>query len=47
VRPGRLGAGLITGRALQGVGGAMILPTSLSLINANFRGRERGIAFAI
>ena len=32
---------------LQGVGGAMVLPTTLSLINATFRGRERGIAFAI
>ena len=25
----------------------MILPTSLSIINANFHGRERGIAFAV
>ena len=25
----------------------MILPTTLSLINATFRGRERGIAFAV
>jgi MFS family permease len=25
----------------------MILPTSLSLLNAEFRGRERGIAFAV
>ena len=32
---------------MQGVGGAMVLPTSLSLINAGFRGRERGIAFAV
>lgn len=38
---------LITARVLQGVGGAMVLPTTLSLINATFRGRERGIAFAI
>lgn len=38
---------LIAGRALQGVGGAMILPTSLALLNANFSGRERGIAFAV
>ncbi|GAA3265329.1 DHA2 family efflux MFS transporter permease subunit [Dactylosporangium vinaceum] len=38
---------LIGGRVGQGIGGAMILPTSLSLINATFRGRERGIAFAV
>src|SRR5919199_3957060 len=38
---------LILTRVVQGVGGAMILPTSLSLINASFRGRERGIAFAV
>lgn len=41
------GEALIAGRALQGIGGAMMLPTSLSLLNANFRGRERGIAFGI
>lgn len=34
-------------RVVQGVGGAMILPSSLSLLNAGFRGRERGIAFAV
>ncbi|MFK4761958.1 DHA2 family efflux MFS transporter permease subunit [Microbacterium sp. ZW T5_45] len=38
---------LIAARLAQGVGGAMILPTTLSLINATFRGRERGIAFAV
>lgn len=38
---------LIGARLLQGVGGAMILPTTLSLINATFHGRERGIAFAV
>lgn len=38
---------LIASRVIQGVGGAMILPTTLSLVNANFQGRERGIAFAI
>ena len=32
---------------VQGIGGAMMLPTSLSLLNANFTGRERGIAFAV
>ena len=38
---------LIASRLLQGVGGAMVLPTTLSLINATFRGKERGIAFSI
>ncbi|KQM39184.1 MFS transporter [Microbacterium sp. Leaf203] len=38
---------LILSRLVQGVGGAMILPTTLSIINATFRGRERGIAFAV
>lgn len=41
------GGALIGARIVQGVGGAMILPTTLSLINAGFTGRERGIAFAI
>ncbi len=41
------GAMLIAGRALQGLGGSMILPTTLALLNANFHGRERGIAFAV
>jgi EmrB/QacA subfamily drug resistance transporter len=38
---------LIAARALQGVGGAMILPSSLSVINAVFVGRDRAIAFAV
>ena len=41
------GEALIASRLVQGVGGSMILPTTLSLINATFRGRERGIAFAV
>ena len=41
------GDSLIAARAVQGVGGAMMLPTSLSLLNATFRGRDRGIAFGI
>lgn len=41
------GEALIAARLVQGVGGAMVLPTTLSLINATFRGRERGIAFAV
>ncbi|QJU52816.1 MFS transporter [Herbiconiux sp. KACC 21604] len=38
---------LIGARVVQGIGGAMVLPTTLSLINATFRGRERALAFAI
>jgi EmrB/QacA subfamily drug resistance transporter len=38
---------LIGLRVLQGVGGAMILPSTLSIINATFRGRDRAIAFAV
>lgn len=38
---------LIAARLVQGVGGAMVLPTTLSLVNATFTGRERGIAFAV
>ncbi len=41
------GAMLIFGRFLQGIGGAMILPATLSTVNALFVGRERAIAFAI
>jgi EmrB/QacA subfamily drug resistance transporter len=41
------GAILIFGRFLQGIGGAMILPATLSTVNSLFRGRERAIAFAI
>lgn len=40
------GAQLITARALQGIGGAMMSPTSLSLINSLYRGKDRAIAFA-
>ncbi|WP_280232369.1 DHA2 family efflux MFS transporter permease subunit [Nocardia cyriacigeorgica] len=41
------GALLILARFVQGIGGAMILPTSLALINAAFSGEARGRAFAI
>lgn len=41
------GTVLLAARLLQGVGGAMILPSTLSTVNAMFTGRERGIAFAI
>ncbi len=38
---------LIVARLLQGIGGASILPATLSLVTSEFRGRERGIAFGI
>ena len=38
---------LILSRVVQGFGGAMALPTTLSLVNATFQGKERGIAFAV
>ena len=41
------GGALIAARIAQGVGGAMILPSTLSTLNATFTGRERGIAFAV
>jgi EmrB/QacA subfamily drug resistance transporter len=41
------GGVLIFGRFLQGIGGAMILPATLSTVNSLFVGRERAIAFAI
>jgi len=38
---------LIAARSLQGIGGAMILPASLSVINAVFIGKSRAVAFAV
>jgi EmrB/QacA subfamily drug resistance transporter len=38
---------LIFGRFLQGIGGAMMIPASLSLLNSMFRGKDRAIAFAV
>lgn len=38
---------LIAFRALQGLGGTLILPGSLSIITATFHGRERGAAIGI
>jgi EmrB/QacA subfamily drug resistance transporter len=38
---------LIAARFVQGTGAAMILPTSLSLLNASFTGKARGQAFAV
>ena len=41
------GLALVLARLVQGVGAAMILPTTLSTMNAIFTGRERAIAFAV
>lgn len=38
---------LIWARVVQGVGGALILPCTLSTVNATFRGRDRAIAFGV
>lgn len=38
---------LIASRAVQGVGGALVLPSTLSTVNATFRGRDRAAAFGI
>ena len=38
---------LIGARFVQGLGAAMVLPSTLSTLNAMFHGRARGIAFAI
>lgn len=38
---------LIASRAVQGIGGAMVLPATLSTVNATFRGKERATAFGI
>jgi MFS family permease len=38
---------LLAGRALQGIGAALLLPNSLALLNAPFSGEERGRAVGI
>jgi len=38
---------LILSRSGQGIGGAMMLATSLALLGHSFRGRERGVAFGV
>ncbi|WP_051461332.1 DHA2 family efflux MFS transporter permease subunit [Tomitella biformata] len=38
---------LISARALQGIGGACILPSTLSTVNAVFRGKDRAAAFGV
>jgi len=38
---------LVAMRALQGLGAAMLSPSTLSILTTTFRGRERGIAFGV
>lgn len=38
---------VVAARFLQGAGAAMLLPTSLALVNTTFEGAERGRAFAV
>jgi EmrB/QacA subfamily drug resistance transporter len=38
---------LVAMRALQGVGAAILSPSTLSIVTTTFKGRERGIAFGI
>jgi len=38
---------LIFARLLQGIGGALVLPSTLSIVNATFHGKERATAFGI
>ncbi len=40
-------SGLIWARVVQGVGGAMVLPSTLSTVNATFRGSARAAAFGV
>ena len=41
------GPELIAARVVQGVGASMLLPATLSTLNATFTGRDRAIAFAV
>ena len=38
---------LIVARAVQGVGGACVLPATLSTMNSIFRGKDRAVAFGV
>jgi len=38
---------LVAMRALQGIGAAILSPSTLSIVTTTFKGRERGIAFGI
>ncbi|WRS30293.1 MFS transporter [Actinomycetaceae bacterium MB13-C1-2] len=38
---------LLVSRVVQGIGGSMVLPSTLSTVNATFRGRDRAAAFGV
>ena len=40
-------AQIIAARAVQGIGAALMLPSSLGILNATFTGKSRAIAFAV
>ncbi|MFI6777922.1 MFS transporter [Nocardia sp. NPDC050412] len=40
-------ASLIAARALQGIGGAAMFATTLSLLHSTYTGRDRGVAFGV
>ncbi|MEU7552642.1 MFS transporter [Streptomyces sp. NPDC044571] len=40
-------AGLIAFRAAQGIGGAAMFATTMALLSASYRGRDRGVAFGV
>lgn len=41
------GSTLLAARLVQGIGGALIMPSTLSTVNATFRGKERAAAFGV
>lgn len=38
---------LLSARAIQAVGGALVMPSTLSIVSASFRGKNRAIAFGV
>ncbi|WEV72355.1 MFS transporter [Bifidobacterium sp. ESL0790] len=38
---------LLTARAVQAIGGALVMPSTLSIVSASFRGKNRAIAFGV
>ena len=40
-------AALITARAIQGIGGALMFATTAALLNSNYSGRDRGTAYGL
>lgn len=43
----RTGTVLLLARVVQGVGGALVMPSTLSSVSANFRGKYRAAAFGV